>query len=60
VPGLTIGYEHSFIHTVADFLEGLSTGEKVGPTFRDAYETALVCDAILVSGKTGKWQKVKA
>jgi predicted dehydrogenase len=60
VPGLTIGYEHSFIHTVADFLEGLSTGEKVGPTFRDAYETALVCDAILESGKTGKWQKVKA
>ena len=23
VPGLTIGYEHSFVHAVADFLDGL-------------------------------------
>ena len=60
VPGLTIGYEHSFIHTVADFIEGLSTGKAAAPTFRDAYETALVCDAIIESGKTGKWKSIKA
>jgi predicted dehydrogenase len=59
VPGLTIGYEHSFIHTVADFLESLSTGKPAGPTFRDALETAYVCDAILASGKNGKWQTIK-
>ena len=58
VPGLGIGYEHSFVHTVADFLEGLSTGKPAGPTFRDAYETTQVCDAIIASGKTGKWQKI--
>jgi predicted dehydrogenase len=55
VPGLIIGYEHSFVHTVADFLEGLSTGKPAAPTFRDALETAKICDAILESGRTGAW-----
>ena len=31
VPGLIIGYEHSFVHTVADFLDGLSTGKPAAP-----------------------------
>ena len=59
VPGLTIGYEHSFVHTVADFLEGVSTGKPAGPTFRDALETTKVCDAIIASGTSGKWVDLK-
>jgi predicted dehydrogenase len=59
VPGLSIGYEHSFIHLLADFLEGLETGKPASPTFREALETTVVCDAILKSGKTGKWVDVK-
>ncbi|MEO6012316.1 MAG: Gfo/Idh/MocA family oxidoreductase [Devosia sp.] len=55
VPGLIIGYEHSFTHTVADFLEGLKTGKPVAPTFRDALETSEVCDAIISSGQSGNW-----
>lgn len=55
VPGLSIGYEHSFVHAVADFLEGLKKGKPVSPTFRDALETTKVCDAIIKSGKTGRW-----
>jgi len=55
VPGLSIGYEHSFIHQLADFLEGMSTGKPAAPTFRDALETTRVCDAIIKSGKSGKW-----
>jgi predicted dehydrogenase len=58
VPGLQIGYEHSFIHEVADFLEGLASGKTVGPTFRDALETQKVCDAVLASAKSGSWTKV--
>jgi predicted dehydrogenase len=58
VPGLQIGYEHSFIHQVADFLEGLSNGKPAHPTFRDALETQYVCDAVLKSAATGIWQKV--
>ena len=58
VPGLQIGYEHSFVHQVADFLEGLGKGQPVGPTFRDALETQKVCDAVLDSAKTGAWRGV--
>ncbi|MDZ4779420.1 MAG: Gfo/Idh/MocA family oxidoreductase [Planctomycetia bacterium] len=58
VPGLQIGYEHSFVHQVADFLEGLATGKPAGPSFRDALETQQVCDAVLKSAREGSWEKV--
>ncbi len=58
VPGLQIGYEHSFVHQVADFLEGVAKGKPASPTFRDALETQYVCDAVLKSASTGKWEKV--
>ena len=55
VPGLQIGYEHSFVHQVADFIEGITKGEPARPTFRDALETQKVCDAVLDSARTGQW-----
>ncbi len=55
VPGLQIGYEHSFVHHVADFLAALEKGEPCAPTFRDAIETQKVCDAILESAKNQRW-----
>jgi len=58
VPGLQIGYEHSFVHAVADFLQGLSEGEPAHPTFSDALETQKVCDAVLQSAKQGRWVDV--
>jgi predicted dehydrogenase len=60
VPGLSIGYEHSFVHQVADFLESLGSGKPAMPDFRDAYRTQLVLDAITESAKTGKWEKVES
>jgi predicted dehydrogenase len=59
VPGLQIGYEHSFVHQVADFLEGLAKKQPVAPTFRDAQETQRICDAVLDSAKSGQWTNVK-
>ncbi len=59
VPGLQIGYEHSFVHQVADFIEGVSKGKPASPTFRDALETQYVCDAVLKSAKSNRWEKVK-
>ena len=56
VPGLIIGFEHSFVHTMADFIAALDGGTPAGPTFRDALETTRVCDAIIASGKSGAWQ----
>jgi len=58
VPGLQIGYEHTFIHQVADFLEGLDKGKEVGPTFRDALITQKICDAVLKSADSKKWENV--
>src|SRR5947208_3884483 len=58
VPGLQIGYEHTFIHQVADFLKALQTGEPCRPTFRDALETQRVCDAVLHSAKTNCFEQV--
>jgi predicted dehydrogenase len=58
VPGLCIGYEHTFVHQVADFLKSLETGEPCHPTFRDALETAKVCDAVLASAADGSWKTI--
>ena len=58
VPGCTIGYEHTFINALADFLTGLETGVPTQPDFRCAQETQKVCDAVLASAKTGQWVEV--
>ncbi|MFE0018230.1 Gfo/Idh/MocA family protein [Mesorhizobium sp. NPDC059054] len=59
VPGLQIGYEHSFIHQVADFLSSLAGEQPAAPTFRDALQTDYVTDAVLASAKSGRWEAVK-
>jgi predicted dehydrogenase len=58
VPGLQVGYESSFVHQVADFLEGVAKGKPAQPDFRNAYRTQLVLDAILDSARNGQWVKV--
>ena len=58
VPGLQIGYEHTFIHQVADFLEALAGGMQASPTFREALATDQVTDAVLKSAKSGRWEPV--
>jgi predicted dehydrogenase len=60
VPGLSIGYEHSFIHQVADFLKSLETGEPCAPTFKDALETQKVCEAVLESATSKSWKDTGA
>jgi predicted dehydrogenase len=59
VPGLQIGYEHTFIHQVADFLTGLGEGRIPGPSFRDGLATDYVTDAVLRSARNGQWEKVR-
>ena len=58
VPGLCIGYEHTFVHHVADFLRSLDKGEACSPTFREALETAKICDAVLDSARNRRWEDV--
>jgi myo-inositol 2-dehydrogenase/D-chiro-inositol 1-dehydrogenase len=56
VPGLQIGYEHTFIHQFADFLGAASKRHALPPTFRDALATDYVTDAVLKSAKSGRWE----
>jgi predicted dehydrogenase len=58
VPGLQIGYEHTFIHQFADFVQAAAKGESLAPTFRDGLATDYVTDAILKSAKSRQWEKV--
>lgn len=60
VPGLSIGYEHSFVHQLAEFMENAAKGLPTAPTFRDALATQYVCDAVLASAKKGAWENVKS
>ncbi len=58
VPGLQIGYEHTFVHQVADFLTNTAKGAPTSPTFRDALATQAICDAVLDSADHHKWEAV--
>ncbi len=55
VPGCVIGYEHTFVNALADFLKGLEKNQRVRPDFRDALETQAVAEAVLESARTGSW-----
>ena len=56
VPGTCIGYEHTFLNALADFVAGVESGKPVQPDFRNALQTQRVCDAVIKSAKTSKWQ----
>jgi myo-inositol 2-dehydrogenase/D-chiro-inositol 1-dehydrogenase len=57
VPGLQIGYEHSFIHQAADFIDSLESGAPAAPTFRDGFATDRVTGAVLRSAVSGQWEQ---
>jgi myo-inositol 2-dehydrogenase/D-chiro-inositol 1-dehydrogenase len=59
VPGLQIGYEHTFVHQAADFIKGLGEGKAISPTFREALGTDYVVDAVLKSAKSRQWEAAK-
>lgn len=58
VGGLQIGYEHTFVHQVADFIKAIESGTPCSPTFREALETQKVCEAVLDSAKCGQWKEI--
>jgi predicted dehydrogenase len=56
--GHIIGYEHTFVHTMVDFLHAVKRGKSVQPTFRDGYVNQVVLDAVEKSARGRKWVKV--
>jgi predicted dehydrogenase len=57
-PGHIIGYEHTFIHTVADFVNACADGKPAQPTFEDGLKNQRVLAAVEESVKTGQWAKL--
>ncbi|MGA3142053.1 MAG: Gfo/Idh/MocA family oxidoreductase [Verrucomicrobiota bacterium] len=57
-PGHGIGYEHTFIHTVADFVNACVEGKPVHPTFEDGLKNQRVLAAVEESSQKGKWVKL--
>ena len=55
VPGLQIGYEHTFIHQIADLLQSLQEGSLFSPNFREALATDRVVNAVLDSARSRVW-----
>jgi predicted dehydrogenase len=59
VPGLQIGYEHTFIHQAADFLTAVGEGKSASPTFREALLTDDVTEAVLKSARNRSWETIR-
>lgn len=54
-PGHIIGWEHTFVHELAHFLDCIVHDTEVAPygaTFADGFRAAVVCDALLESART--------
>jgi predicted dehydrogenase len=59
-PGHILGYEHTFVHTIADFIKAVDEGKSVQPTFKDGYLNQVVLEAVETSSKTRSWVEIKA
>jgi predicted dehydrogenase len=56
--GHIIGYEHTFIATLADFLSALSRGDRFHPDFSDALEVQRLLEAVVDSNADRRWIEV--
>jgi predicted dehydrogenase len=59
-PGHIIGYEHTFINTLVDFLDCLARNEAFHPNFSDAVEVQRLLEAVESSARGRSWAKVAA
>ncbi len=57
-PGHIVGYEHTFINTVADLLVGIEKSESPAPNFADAVKTQAVLEACDSAAAAGGWAEV--
>ena len=57
-PGHLIGYEHTFVHTIADFVKAVVARRSASPTFEDGLRNQRVLDAASESARTKRWVKI--
>jgi len=58
-PGHIIGYEHTFVHIIYDFMKAIDEGENPSPSFIDGVECQRILEAVQNSIQEGCWVKVK-
>lgn len=51
-PGHIIGYEHSFVHAVADFISAIDQETEIAPNFKDGVKIMKVLEAGVQSAKS--------
>jgi predicted dehydrogenase len=56
--GHIVGYEHTFVHHVVDFVRALHDGTPFHPDFADGVAVQAVLDAALQSCETNRWVDV--
>lgn len=59
-PGHLIGYEHTFIATLGDFLQALANGQEFHPNFNDALQIQRLMEAVESSAESGRWGRIVA
>ena len=57
-PGHIIGYEHTFVHAVADFVIAVADKKPVQPDFQEGLGNQIVVAAIEKSAQTHRWVKL--
>ena len=58
-PGHIIGWEHTFIHEVKDFVEAIVNDTPVQPSFRDGLQTQSVLESVMESTARRTWTPVR-
>ena len=57
-PGHVIGYEHTFIATLGDFLQTLASGREFHANFEDGLRVQKLLGAVEESQANGRWVKL--
>ena len=57
-PGHIIGWEHTFIHEMADLLVAIDARQPVAADFYDGWRCQQVLDAVVESADNGKWVEI--
>ncbi len=52
-PGHIIGYEHTFVHAMADFIDAVADNTSIKPDFAEGVKISRVLEAALESAETG-------
>jgi predicted dehydrogenase len=57
-PGHIIGYEHTFAHSIADFVNAVAHRRTIQPSFEEGLQNQRVLEAVIRSVRSSSWSKV--